>query len=64
MSCPNTLVQEVVRAFYYDWYGKLVTELPPLENGMIRAPAGPGLGTRLQPGLAQRKDARVRRSTL
>jgi L-alanine-DL-glutamate epimerase-like enolase superfamily enzyme len=64
MSCPNTLVQEIVRAFYYDWYGKLVTELPPLENGSIRAPAGPGLGTRLQPGLAQRKDARVRRSTL
>jgi L-alanine-DL-glutamate epimerase-like enolase superfamily enzyme len=64
MSCPNTLVQEVVRAFYYDWYGKLVTELPPLENGMIRAPAGPGLGTRLQPGVAQRKDARVRRSAL
>jgi L-alanine-DL-glutamate epimerase-like enolase superfamily enzyme len=54
----------VVRAFYYDWYGKLVTELPPLENGMIRAPAGPGLGTRLQPGVAQRKDARVRRSAL
>jgi L-alanine-DL-glutamate epimerase-like enolase superfamily enzyme len=64
MSCPNTLVQEVVRAFYYDWYGRLVTELPPIEQGTIRAPAGPGLGTRLQPGVAQRKDARVRRSTL
>jgi L-alanine-DL-glutamate epimerase-like enolase superfamily enzyme len=64
MSCPNTLVQEVVRAFYYDWYGGLVTELPPIEQGTIRAPAGPGLGTRLQPGVAQRKDARVRRSTL
>ncbi len=64
MNCPNTLVQEIVRAFYYDWYGKLVTALPPLENGTIRAPAGPGLGTRLQPGLAQRKDARVRSSKL
>jgi L-alanine-DL-glutamate epimerase-like enolase superfamily enzyme len=64
MNCPNTLVQEIVRAFYYDWYGKLVTELPPLEDGYIRAPEGPGLGTRLQPGIAQRKDARVKRSSL
>jgi galactonate dehydratase len=64
MNCPNTLVQEVVRAFYYDWYGRLVTELPPIENGTIRAPAGPGLGTRLQPGIAQRKDARVKLSKL
>lgn len=64
MNCPNTLVQEVVRAFYYDWYGKLVTELPPIEQGTIRAPSGPGLGTRLQPGLAKRKDARVKVSKL
>jgi L-alanine-DL-glutamate epimerase-like enolase superfamily enzyme len=64
MNCPNTLVQEVVRAFYYDWYGKLVTELPPIERGTIRAPAGPGLGTRLQPGIALRKDARVKVSKL
>lgn len=64
MNCPNTLVQEVVRAFYYDWYGKLVTELPPIEQGTIRAPAGPGLGTRLQPGIALRKDARVKVSKL
>lgn len=64
MSCPNTLVQEIVRAFYYDWYGKLVTELPPIEQGTIRAPAGPGLGTRLQPGIAKRTDARVKVSRL
>jgi L-alanine-DL-glutamate epimerase-like enolase superfamily enzyme len=64
MSCPNTLVQEIVRAFYYDWYGNLVTELPPIEQGTIRAPAGPGLGTRLQPGIAKRTDARVKVSRL
>jgi galactonate dehydratase len=57
MNCPNTLVQEMVRAFYYDWYGKLVTELPPVKNGYISAPKGPGLGTKLQPGLLKRKDA-------
>ena len=60
LNCPNTLVQEMVRAFYYDWYGKLVTQLPPVKNGYISAPKGPGLGTRLQPGLLKRKDA-VRR---
>jgi L-alanine-DL-glutamate epimerase-like enolase superfamily enzyme len=57
MNCPNTLVQEVVRAFYYDWYGKLVTELPPLKDGFISAPKGPGLGTKLKPELWKRKDA-------
>ena len=40
MNCPNTLVQEVVRAFYFDWYGKLVTQLPPLDKGYITAPQG------------------------
>ena len=64
MNCPNTLVQEVVRAFYFDWYGKLVTQLPPLDKGMITAPKGPGLGTKLQPDVLKRKDARIRRSSL
>jgi L-alanine-DL-glutamate epimerase-like enolase superfamily enzyme len=64
MNCPNTLVQEVVRAFYHDWYGKLVTALPPLKDGYITAPSGPGLGTRLQPDVLKRKDARIRRSAV
>jgi len=25
LNAPNTLVQEVVRAFYFDWYGEIVT---------------------------------------
>jgi L-alanine-DL-glutamate epimerase-like enolase superfamily enzyme len=62
MNCPNTLVQEMVRAFYYDWYGKLVTQLPPLKDGFITAPKGPGLGTKLQPAVLKRKDA-IRRMT-
>jgi L-alanine-DL-glutamate epimerase-like enolase superfamily enzyme len=60
LNCPNALVQEVVRAFYSDWYRELVTQLPPLERGFITAPAGPGLGTDLQPDLARRPDATVR----
>ncbi|HEY5637380.1 MAG TPA: mandelate racemase/muconate lactonizing enzyme family protein [Burkholderiales bacterium] len=63
LNCTNTLVQEVVRAFYFGWYGELVTQLPPLEKGFISAPPGPGLGTQLQPGVLKRKDARIRRST-
>lgn len=61
---PNVRVQEVVRAFYWGWYGELVTELPPMENGMIRPPAGPGLGMALQPDLLQRPGVSVRSSTV
>ncbi|MEO8157924.1 MAG: mandelate racemase/muconate lactonizing enzyme family protein [Betaproteobacteria bacterium] len=64
MNCPNTLVQEMVRAFYYDWYGKLVTNLPPVVDGFIKAPEGPGLGTKLQPGVLKRKDATRRLTKL
>jgi galactonate dehydratase len=52
-----------VRAFYYGWYHRFVTELPPVSNGMITVPKGPGLGTRLDPGVLQRADAKVRRTT-
>ncbi|MBV9521996.1 MAG: mandelate racemase/muconate lactonizing enzyme family protein [Alphaproteobacteria bacterium] len=64
LNAANTLVQEVVRAFYHDWYGEIVTTLPPLQNGFITAPEGPGLGTKLQPRLKQRPDATVRRSAV
>lgn len=64
LNAPNALVQEVVRAFYYGWYQDLVTDLPPLQNGYLGPPPGPGLGTRLQPDLVKRPDATVRRSTL
>jgi galactonate dehydratase len=62
LNCPNALVQEVVRAFYSDWYQELVTRLPPLERGFISAPTGPGLGLELLPDLARRPDATVRMS--
>jgi galactonate dehydratase len=64
LNCPNTLVQEVVRAFYSDWYRELVTALPPLDQGFITAPAGPGLGIDLLPDLVRRPDATVRTSQL
>lgn len=63
MHAPNTFIQEMVRAFYYGWYQELVTNLPPVENGFIRAPEGPGLGLELNPDLFKRPDARIRQST-
>ena len=63
-ASPNTLVQEVVRAFYHGWYQELAIDLPPLQNGDIRPLDKPGIGVRLRPGLAERPDAHVRVSSL
>jgi galactonate dehydratase len=62
LHAPNTFIQEMVRAFYYDWYQDLVTALPPVENGYICAPEGPGLGMALNPDVFKRPDARIRLS--
>jgi L-alanine-DL-glutamate epimerase-like enolase superfamily enzyme len=64
VNAPNALIQEIVRASYSSWYKELLTELPRVERGYIYPLHGPGLGTRLQPGIAQRKDATVRRTDL
>jgi galactonate dehydratase len=63
LNAPNALIQETVRAFYTGWYKELVTELPDIRNGFVHPMTGPGLGTRLQPGVLERKDATVRRTT-
>ncbi|MGH6919604.1 MAG: mandelate racemase/muconate lactonizing enzyme family protein, partial [Geminicoccaceae bacterium] len=62
LNAPNALVQETVRAFYTGWYKELVTELPDISNGFVHPMTGPGLGTRLQPGVLERKDATIRRT--
>ena len=49
LNCPNTLVQETVRAFTTGWYREILTELPDIRNGFVYPMAAPGLGTRLQP---------------
>jgi galactonate dehydratase len=63
-ASPNTLVQEVVRAFYHGWYQELAIDLPPLQNGYIEPLDKPGIGVRLRPGLADRPDAHRRVSSL
>ena len=62
LNATNAVIQEMVRAFYYDWYGDLVTQLPPVENGYITAPDGPGLGLELKPEVFERPDLTVKTS--
>lgn len=63
LNVRNCWVQEIVRAFYYGWYHRYMTELPPIEKGMITVPQGPGLGTRLQPDVTKRDGVAVKRTS-
>jgi L-alanine-DL-glutamate epimerase-like enolase superfamily enzyme len=60
LNAPNALIQESVRAYYRTWYRDLVTAVPPVENGEITVPPGPGLGLELLPDLDRRFTATVR----
>ncbi len=62
LNARNTFVQEMVRAYYYGWYAELVTELPPVRDGRITVPDGPGLGLALNPERLTQPDVHVRRS--
>jgi L-alanine-DL-glutamate epimerase-like enolase superfamily enzyme len=64
LALPNAMIQEGVRAYYHGWYQDVVTELPDVAQGMVAAPSGPGLGTRLQFGFTEREDVTVRAATL
>lgn len=61
---PNALVMEVVRAYYSTWYKDVLTELPPVRDGYIHPLTGPGLGTKLLPGLLDRPGVSVKRSSV
>jgi galactonate dehydratase len=63
LNAPNALIQESVRAFYKTWYRDVVTEVPPVKNGMITVPAGPGIGLELHPEIDKRFKTTRRRST-
>jgi galactonate dehydratase len=53
---PNVSVQEFARAFYYGWYGDIVTTVPGVENGFVTPLTDPGLGARLRPEVFERPD--------
>lgn len=57
LSLRNVREQEIARGFYYGWYHEFIDNLPPLNNGMITVPGGPGLGLDLLPDLCNRADA-------
>jgi galactonate dehydratase len=59
----NCWIQEVVRAFYYGWYDRFVTVLPPITRAEITVPPGSGLGTALNPEVLKREDVSLRRTT-
>ena len=60
LACPNVREQEITRAFYFGWYHQLVDQPPPLTQGVIAAPDGPGLGLRLQDDMLSRDGVRHR----
>ena len=60
LNAPNALIQESVRAYHRTWYRDLVTAVPPIEDGLISVPPGPGLGLELMPDIAERFTATVR----
>lgn len=64
LSTRNCFTQEIARGYYFTWYGDLVTELPPVVDGMITVTEKPGLGIDLSPDVFKRDDVRVKRSTL
>jgi L-alanine-DL-glutamate epimerase-like enolase superfamily enzyme len=57
------MIQEGVRAYYHGWYQDVVTELPDILDGLVAAPAGPGLGSHLQPEFLERPDVLLRTSS-
>ena len=63
-STKNAYVQEIVRAFYYGWYDEIVTDLPPIKEGKIDIPEGPGLGIELREDFKKRKSTIIRKSSL
>jgi L-alanine-DL-glutamate epimerase-like enolase superfamily enzyme len=60
LHLPNAILQESVRAFWDGWYRELVTAVPRIEDGMVSAPPGPGLGVELRGEVFERRDARIR----
>jgi len=59
-AVSNVYIQEVVRAYLQGVYPNLVTTVPQVDQGTIRPPEAPGLGTQLLPDLKARPDATVR----
>lgn len=58
----NALAQEVVRAYYFGWYGEVVTGLPELKDGAFLPHDRTGHGVELLPDVEGRPDTSTRSS--
>jgi galactonate dehydratase len=63
LHTQNCFVQEMVRAFYYGWYGDVVEGLPMLQDGHLSVSDAPGTGVTLRPDVLDRPDCRRRVTT-
>jgi galactonate dehydratase len=64
LNCPNTLVQETVRAFTSGWYKEVMTALPDIRGGFVYPSTEPGLGVKLQPERLAAADCERRMSKI
>lgn len=65
LHIPNALIMETVRSYTGEegWYGDVVTDRIPIEEGHLSLPAKPGLGTRLREDFTSRPNAHVEITT-
>ncbi len=63
LHSQNCFLQEMVRAFYFGWYGDVVDGLPLLENGQLTVGDTPGNGIELRASVLERADCRRRITT-
>lgn len=63
LHTQNCFVQEMVRAFYYGWYGDMVDGLPLLQDGQLSVSETPGNGVELRADVLERDDCRRRVTT-
>jgi galactonate dehydratase len=54
LNAPNAVFQESGRAFYKGWFRDIMTAVPPVSDGYITVPPGPGLGCELQADIDQK----------
>jgi L-alanine-DL-glutamate epimerase-like enolase superfamily enzyme len=62
LHAENASFQEMVRAYYFGWYGDFTDGLPPFRDGSLPVAGAPGHGVTLRPGVTARPDAHVRTS--
>lgn len=54
LNAPNAIFQESVRAFYKGWYRDVITAVPPVSDGYVTVPSGPGLVCELKADIDER----------